>query len=169
MAGLRGHRPQICHAARCTMNEGSVTGDVTTTSEEPAVGIEPTTARLRIECSTTELRWRYVLNATLAGAVNPCPDSDSNRDAFRHYPLKIACLPVSPSGRGQHYTLLGLTGQSPSLTGVQPRGPPKRRVIPAVRSTVVCRNGSIDRARASPRRPQSPIRIRTPPARCRVT
>ncbi len=25
---------------------------------EPAVGIEPTTARLRIECSTTELRWR---------------------------------------------------------------------------------------------------------------
>ena len=25
---------------------------------EPPVGIEPTTARLRIECSTTELRWR---------------------------------------------------------------------------------------------------------------
>src|SRR5437870_8517347 len=29
------------------------------TSREPAVGIEPTTARLRIECSTTELRWQY--------------------------------------------------------------------------------------------------------------
>ena len=27
---------------------------------EPAVGIEPTTARLRIGCSTTELRWRTV-------------------------------------------------------------------------------------------------------------
>ena len=26
---------------------------------EPAVGIEPTTARLRIGCSTTELRWRW--------------------------------------------------------------------------------------------------------------
>ena len=25
---------------------------------EPLVGIEPTTARLRIECSTPELRWR---------------------------------------------------------------------------------------------------------------
>src|SRR5688572_13685020 len=25
---------------------------------EPAIGIEPMTARLRIECSTTELRWR---------------------------------------------------------------------------------------------------------------
>ena len=25
---------------------------------EPPVGIEPTTARLRIECSTAELRWR---------------------------------------------------------------------------------------------------------------
>jgi hypothetical protein len=25
---------------------------------EPPVGLEPTTARLRIECSTTELRWR---------------------------------------------------------------------------------------------------------------
>ena len=25
--------------------------------EEPLVGFEPTTARLRIECSTTELRW----------------------------------------------------------------------------------------------------------------
>ena len=30
----------------------------TTVPQEPAVGIEPTTARLRIGCSTTELRWR---------------------------------------------------------------------------------------------------------------
>src|SRR3954462_15149199 len=30
-------------------------------SREPAVGIEPTTARLRIECSTTELRWLAAL------------------------------------------------------------------------------------------------------------
>jgi hypothetical protein len=27
-------------------------------NREPPVGIEPTTARLRIECSTAELRWR---------------------------------------------------------------------------------------------------------------
>ncbi len=33
-----------------------------------------------------------------------CPGSDSNRDAFRHYPLKIACLPISPPGRGANNT-----------------------------------------------------------------
>ena len=33
-------------------------------------------------------------------AEDACPGADSNRDAFRHYPLKIACLPVSPPGRG---------------------------------------------------------------------
>src|SRR5437867_13027981 len=31
---------------------------ITATGEEPPVGFEPTTARLRIESSTTELRWR---------------------------------------------------------------------------------------------------------------
>ena len=59
---------------------------------EPLVGFEPTTARLRIESSTPELQWRD-------GVSNGCPGADSNRDAFRHYPLKIACLPVSPPGR----------------------------------------------------------------------
>jgi hypothetical protein len=58
---------------------------------EPLVGFEPTTARLRIESSTPELQWRDV----------GCPGADSNRDAFRHYPLKIACLPVSPPGRAR--------------------------------------------------------------------
>jgi hypothetical protein len=28
-----------------------------------------------------------------------CPGADSNRDALRHHPLKMACLPVSPPGR----------------------------------------------------------------------
>jgi hypothetical protein len=34
-----------------------VVGPIGRPNSEPAVGIEPTTARLRIECSTTELRW----------------------------------------------------------------------------------------------------------------
>src|SRR5580704_8690739 len=40
--------------------EGNRTEDdvVPSLGAEPAVGIEPTTARLRIGCSTTELRWR---------------------------------------------------------------------------------------------------------------
>src|SRR6185312_14549973 len=28
-----------------------------------------------------------------------CPGADSNRDALRHHPLKMACLPISPPGQ----------------------------------------------------------------------
>jgi hypothetical protein len=48
------------------------------------------TARLRIGCSTPELLWRKIWQ---------CPGADSNRYAFRHHPLKMACLPISPPGR----------------------------------------------------------------------
>jgi hypothetical protein len=44
------------------------------TNQEPAVGIEPTTARLRIECSTTELRWRY--RDSVAGSGTPEPSQE---------------------------------------------------------------------------------------------
>ena len=64
---------------------------------EPPVRIELTTARLRIGCSTTELRWRGYRERH-AAAPSSCPGADSNRDAFRHHPLKMACLPVSPPG-----------------------------------------------------------------------
>src|SRR6185369_15153647 len=67
-------------------------------SREPAVGIEPTTARLRIECSTTELRWRADRCCVLRVSRVVCPGADSNRDALRHHPLKMACLPISPPG-----------------------------------------------------------------------
>src|SRR4026209_1565919 len=67
---------------------------------EPQVGFEPTTARLRIECPTPELLWPINTAGAHGGAPpNQCPGADWNRDAFRHYPLKIACLPVSPPGR----------------------------------------------------------------------
>jgi hypothetical protein len=68
----------------------------TPSPQEPPVRIELTTARLRIGCSTTELRWRGSSRCTAVDAV--CPGADSNRDAFRHHPLKMACLPVSPPG-----------------------------------------------------------------------
>jgi hypothetical protein len=32
------------------------------------------------------------------GGMRECPGADSNRDAFRHHPLKMACLPISPPG-----------------------------------------------------------------------
>src|SRR5207247_492856 len=34
----------------------------------------------------------------LATIDRKCPGADSNRDAFRHHPLKMACLPISPPG-----------------------------------------------------------------------
>src|SRR4051812_44347900 len=33
-----------------------------------------------------------------------CPGADSNRYAFRHHPLKMACLPISPPG--QHWSAI---------------------------------------------------------------
>ena len=60
-------------------------------TKEPQIGIEPLTARLRIECSTTELLWRIDHPHRRPAAPAPpdgCPGADSNRDAFRHHPLK---------------------------------------------------------------------------------
>ena len=31
--------------------------------------------------------------------LRTCPGADSNRDALRHHPLKMACLPISPPGQ----------------------------------------------------------------------
>src|SRR5436309_14050396 len=38
-----------------------------------------------------------------AGPIEECPGTDSNRDALRHHPLKMACLPISPPGLIQEY------------------------------------------------------------------
>ena len=108
---------------------------------EPLVGFEPTTARLRIECSTPELQWRR---------FQPCPGADSNRDAFRHHPLKMACLPVSPPGRLTHQ-LTASTGP----TGLEPA---------TSRVTVECSNQTelrplarIGGSRGAPTPPPNPI------------
>ena len=87
--------------------------------------IELTTARLRIGCSTPELLWQVLRNGpstaawrcessepsntlqskALASSTHAqclsCPGADSNRYAFRHHPLKMACLPISPPGQNQ--------------------------------------------------------------------
>jgi hypothetical protein len=44
-----------------------------------------------------------------------CPGTDSNRDALRHHPLKMACLPISPPGP----TILHVRRASLSAIGVQ--------------------------------------------------
>src|SRR5687768_9178680 len=45
-------------------------GQTPSAAPEPAIGIEPMTARLRIECSTTELRWLF-FTADPSGAFAP--------------------------------------------------------------------------------------------------
>src|SRR6185312_9130212 len=37
--------------------------------------------------------------AMLPCSTTSCPRADSNRDAFQHKHLKLACLPISPRGR----------------------------------------------------------------------
>src|SRR5207245_3064076 len=56
-----GNHPERCHGSATGTGAGQ--GGPRTASSgageaEPPVGFEPTTARLRIESSTTELRWR---------------------------------------------------------------------------------------------------------------
>jgi hypothetical protein len=73
------------------------------------------------------------LPLSYCGGVQPCPGADSNRDALRHHPLKMACLPISPPGHlpqrsesGVDSWLLiptptGLTGLEPATSGVTDR------------------------------------------------
>jgi hypothetical protein len=66
---------------------------------EPAVGIEPTTARLRIECSTTELRW-------LASLARSAPVLSGVARAQRLTPIP---LPSSALARTRTVTPYGTT------------------------------------------------------------
>jgi hypothetical protein len=36
--------------------------------------------------------------ADFSSAFAQCPELDSNQHTLRHYPLKVACLPISPPG-----------------------------------------------------------------------
>ena len=66
---------------------------MTTTYTEPQVGIEPTTARLRIECSTPELLWRQLRNALARiRTATPCGTTPSRWRVyqFHHQGLRTA-------------------------------------------------------------------------------
>ena len=69
---------------------------------KPVVGIEPTATSLRVRCSTTELHRRNSCCPVPWRGFEP-------RRPFEHYPLKIACLPISPPGqqRGENYSSPG--------------------------------------------------------------
>src|SRR5262245_9337886 len=58
------HHKRVRRASHENEEKQKSAAVATLSPREPAVGIEPTTARLRIECSTTELRWRVTLRMT---------------------------------------------------------------------------------------------------------
>src|SRR5690554_861248 len=67
---------------------------------EPTVGVEPTTCRLRIGCSTSELRWRkdpaaVSLLQGLAARNLWWPGADLNR---RHHDFQSCALPTELPG-----------------------------------------------------------------------
>ncbi len=63
--------------------------------------------RRPLDYESSALPLSYAGNSTKVLALGPatptrclttCPGTDSNRDALRHHPLKMACLPISPPG-----------------------------------------------------------------------
>src|SRR6185437_2028977 len=76
---------------------------------EPALGIEPRTARLRIECSTTELRWRHALARTRTATPFGTTPSRWRVYQFHH------------QGSMRDTCLTGLTGLEPATSGVTDR------------------------------------------------
>ena len=86
---------------------------ITLKNKTGPTGLEPATSRVTVECSNqAELRWRKKLTARI-----PCPGADSNRYAFRHHPLKMACLPISPPGQ-LFIKTTGPTGLEPATSRV---------------------------------------------------
>ena len=111
--------------------------DVVDFNREPPVGIEPTTARLRIECSTAELRWRESALARTRTAT-PFGTTPSRWRVYQFHHQGIE--PPGSRGRGvegssgtssaplipRHLDPLkpvptGLTGLEPATSGVTDR------------------------------------------------
>src|SRR2546429_2360315 len=90
---------------------------ITATGQEPPVGFEPTTARLRIESSTTELRWRP---PNLAAC---CTRYNGTETVLTSLPFASA---TSATGRPSFSDGVTLTARKPAL--------PRRAVATAARS-----------------------------------
>src|SRR5437588_964495 len=77
--------------------------------EEPPVGFEPTTARLRIESSTTELRWRgvaittYSIGREVYAVVPMVVPKPTPRSASRRPPNLAACCSIRYSTASERW------------------------------------------------------------------
>src|SRR5437763_1216740 len=86
---------------------------------------------LKAPSPSNTLQSKALASSTHAQCLS-CPGADSNRYAFRHHPLKMACLPISPPGqllffvqplpaanfRLQAVPLTGPTGLEPATSRV---------------------------------------------------
>jgi hypothetical protein len=90
-----------------------------TAVSEPQVGIEPTTARLRIECSTPELLWQAVVSPNALArtrTATPCGTTPSRWRVYQfHHQGKPTCsysddvryqLSISAFRNSEHATLV---------------------------------------------------------------
>src|SRR6185312_124968 len=105
---------------------------------EPALGIEPRTARLRIECSTTELRWRHALARTRTATPFGTTPSRWRVYQFHH------------QGSMRDTCLTGLTGLEPATSGVTDRHSNQLSYSPRLPCSCTCTS------------PHSPKGSRTP-------
>ncbi len=87
---------------------------------EPAVGIEPTTARLRIGCSTTELRWRVLRDCdSPRGAASYAQARTRTATPFGTTPSRWRVYQFHHLGPSVFRA--GLTGLEPATSGVTVR------------------------------------------------
>ena len=88
-------------AAGGPKKKGAAIATPSISNTEPQVGIEPTTARLRIECSTPELLWQHTVFMPWRGleprrlAAPPPQDGVSTNFTTRALPLRACCEPHS--------------------------------------------------------------------------
>ena len=82
--------------------------------QEPVVGLEPTTARLRIECSTAELHWPKKQKRGVPCRPPPVP--------WRGFePRRLSALPPQDSVSTSFTTRARATKLASALRGVKPR------------------------------------------------
>ena len=94
-----------------------------TDRREPPVGIEPTTARLRIECSTTELLWRddHALARTRTATPFGTTPSRWRVYQFHHQGDAPAADPAGDAGReGETRLSCGSITCTTGATGLEP-------------------------------------------------
>ena len=122
---------------------------------EPPVGIEPTTARLRIECSTTELLW-HLRSMPWRGLeprrLTAPPPQDGVSTNFTTRALQTARIARTSSiSVRRSKPRAGLTGLEPATSGVTDRHSNQAELQPLLYSRRSSRPSATNHCRIAPR------------------